>query len=324
MITFKAVTKQYGEDDIALDSLSFDVAPGELVFITGASGSGKTTLMRLLTLETLPSAGEILFEGTALSEIPTKHLHLHRRKIGVVFQDYRLLPELNVWENIALPLFVAGKPESEVAERVTDLLRLVQLTDKALLFPSQLSGGEAQRISIARALASGPEVIFADEPTGNLDPETAHHIAELLIKINELGTTLLFATHDQSFLEKFPKHHRLHLEGGALVIDTARKKASKKSVKKTDETNEGASKTDEASRKEKAEKKKQPAQAKVEIPAKNATSSEAQDKDAPVDTNTPTDTDTSLDTNAPPTTKPNPLSSFFAKLLKKKEKKEES
>ncbi len=231
MITFAGVTKQYGPEDFALQDISFEVEPGELVFITGASGSGKTTLMRLLSIETLPTAGDITFSDTLLSSISPRTVHTHRRKIGVVFQDYRLLPELNVWENIALPLFVSGKSNADVEERVTDLLRLVQLAPKAALFPSQLSGGEAQRISIARALATGPEVIFADEPTGNLDAETAKHIADLLVKINSLGTTVLFATHDHDFLEQFPKHHRLHLEDGTLVIDTV---TGKKKAKKSD------------------------------------------------------------------------------------------
>ena len=228
MIIFQEVSKEFGPEDFALREVSFSVEPGELVFITGASGSGKTTLMRLLTKEATPTQGEIQFGDQVLSKIKASAVHTHRRKIGVVFQDYRLLPELNVWENVALPLFVSGQRDSEVEERVTDLLRLVQLTHKSDLFPSQLSGGEAQRISIARALASGPEVIFADEPTGNLDSETAQHIADLLIKINELGTTVLFATHDHRFLESYPKHHRLHLEEGALIIDSSTVSATAK------------------------------------------------------------------------------------------------
>ncbi len=264
MITFAGVTKQYGPEDFALQDISFEVEPGELVFITGASGSGKTTLMRLLTIETLPTAGDITFSDTLLSSISPRTVHTHRRKIGVVFQDYRLLPELNVWENIALPLFVSGKSNAEVEERVTDLLRLVQLAPKAALFPSQLSGGEAQRISIARALATGPEVIFADEPTGNLDAETAKHIADLLVKINNLGTTVLFATHDHDFLEQFPKHHRLHLEDGTLVIDTVTgaKKAKKSdtSPEPAQETEDKAAEANEIAEPEKTTKSKETAQ----------------------------------------------------------------
>lgn len=235
MIVFKQVTKSFGDEDFAVRDLSFEVTPGELVFITGSSGSGKTTLMRLLTKEYSPTEGEIFFENKPLSHIKPSQVHHHRRKIGVVFQDYRLLPELNVWENVALPLFVVGKPQHEVETRVTDLLNLVNLAHKADLFPSQLSGGEAQRISIARALAIGPEIIFADEPTGNLDQETARHIASLLVKINELGTTVLFATHDRRFLEHHPQHRHLHLENGELIVDSKvstapNKKAAKKVI----------------------------------------------------------------------------------------------
>jgi cell division transport system ATP-binding protein len=219
MIRFDQVTKQFSDDSYALRDVSFTINPGEFVLLTGPSGSGKTTIMRLLTREYIPSEGEITFEEIPLSEIGRSRIHLHRRKIGVVFQDYKLLTELNVWENIALALNIIGKNQDEVEARVTDLLRLVNLTEKAFLFPSQLSGGEAQRVSIARALATGPNVIFADEPTGNLDPETSLSIARLLKKINELGTTVLFATHDVSVLQALPNERNLHLNQGALVGD---------------------------------------------------------------------------------------------------------
>jgi len=219
MITFQRVTKQFSDDSFALRDVSFDIAPGEFVFLTGPSGSGKTTIMRLVTKEYLPSEGEVLFDDVPLSEIKKSKIHLHRRKIGVVFQDYKLLPELNVWENIALALYIISKSQHEIESRVTDLLRLVNLVDKAYLFPSQLSGGEAQRVSIARALATGPSVIFADEPTGNLDPETSVTIARLLKKINELGTTVLLATHDQGVLQTMPDARRIHLNKGELVED---------------------------------------------------------------------------------------------------------
>jgi cell division transport system ATP-binding protein len=189
----------------------------------------------------VPSAGEITFEDTRLSDISRSKIHLHRRKIGVVFQDYKLLSELNVWENIALALNIIGKSQEEIETRVTDLLRLVNITEKAFLFPSQLSGGEAQRVSIARALATGPSVIFADEPTGNLDPETSLSIAKLLKKINELGTTVLFATHDVSVLNALPNERHFHLDNGVLVED------SHKGSSKTTKT---AHKKDEAPLKE--------------------------------------------------------------------------
>lgn len=231
MITFSGVTKQFGDETIALKDVSFEIEPGEFVIITGHSGSGKTTLMRLLTREYTPSEGEITFDGTPLSTIPTSQVHHHRRKIGVVFQDYKLLPELNVWENIALALNIIGKPQSETEVRVSDLLRLVGIVDKAFLFPSQLSGGEAQRVSIARALATGPNVIFADEPTGNLDPDTSGSIARLLKKINSLGTIVIIATHDTGVLETLKGERRLQLEKGELVKDTAGLKSSQSKPK---------------------------------------------------------------------------------------------
>jgi len=227
MITFSGVSKQFGEDSFALKDISFDIQPGEFVIITGHSGSGKTTLMRLLTREYTPSEGEITFDGEPLSEIRNNQVHHHRRKIGVVFQDYKLLPELNVWENIALALNIIGKPQAEIEMRVSDLLRLVGIVEKAFLFPSQLSGGEAQRVSIARALATGPSVIFADEPTGNLDPETSGSIARLFKKINSLGTIVMIATHDTGVLETLKAERRLHLDQGLLVKDSGGLKPSK-------------------------------------------------------------------------------------------------
>ncbi len=220
MITFETITKQFGDGSYALQDVSFAIDPGELVMITGPSGSGKTTLMRLLTMEYKPTQGEITFFDTPLSQVKSGHVYQHRRQIGVVFQDYKLLPEYNVWENIALPLYIVGKSTAEIESRVTDLLKLVNLTEKAYLFPNQLSGGEAQRVSIARALATGPSVIFADEPTGNLDPETSLSIAKLLKTINELGTTILFATHDLGVLKALADERHIKLDNGHLVKDT--------------------------------------------------------------------------------------------------------
>lgn len=202
IIAFKTVTQQFPNGTVAFSNLTFTVDPGEAVLITGPSGSGKTTIMRLLIGEYQPTKGEILFEDQPLSKAYRHHLHLHRRQVGVVFQDYKLIEELNVWENIALPLFIKGECQDTVEERVTDLLKLVELTDKALVFPKQLSGGEAQRISIARALANSPKVIFADEPTGNLDIDNSRHILKLLTKINKLGTTLILATHDPVIIDE--------------------------------------------------------------------------------------------------------------------------
>lgn len=220
MIIFDSVTKQFGDESIALQDVSFHISEGELVVVTGHSGSGKTTLMRLLTKEYDPTSGEIVFNEVPLSSIKPSQIHHHRRQLGIVFQDYKLLSELNVWENIALALNIISKSDEEVEMRVTDLLRLVDLVDKAFLFPSQLSGGEAQRVSIARALATAPKVIFADEPTGNLDPETSVSIAKLLEKIHGLGTTVIIATHDLSVMNVLTKERHLQLEKGKIVKDT--------------------------------------------------------------------------------------------------------
>lgn len=229
IIRFETVSKEFTPESYGLKEISFAVDPGEMVFITGHSGSGKTTLMRLLTKEYTPSSGDIFFHEEPLSDIGKGNIHHHRRRIGVVFQDYRLVSEMNVWENIALPLYVTGKKEHEIEQRVTDLLNLIKLPDKADQFPSQLSGGEAQRVSIARALAIGPEVIFADEPTGNLDPDTSRAIARLLLKINELGTTILIATHDQEVLRDHKTIRQIILEKGSLIKDTGKQKPMKSS-----------------------------------------------------------------------------------------------
>lgn len=236
IIVFETVSKEFTPESFGVKDVSFTIEAGELIFITGHSGSGKTTLMKLLTKEYTPTEGEIFFQDEPLSEISKKSVHKHRRRIGVVFQDYQLVPEMNVWENIALPLYVAGKKENEIEQRVTDLLNLIKLPDKAHQFPSQLSGGEAQRVSIARALAIGPEVIFADEPTGNLDPETSRAIARLLKKINELGTTILVATHDQEILKDHSDSRRIELDKGKLVKDTHAKKTAIKAAKVEKET----------------------------------------------------------------------------------------
>ncbi len=219
MILFRTVSKQFGQDSPVLQDLSFQVEKGEFVFLTGPSGSGKTTILRLLTREYTPDSGEIELDGKPLSEVKKNKVHLHRRTIGVVFQDYRLLSEYNIWENIALPLYIAGKPQKEIEERVTHLLELVNLTQKAFLFPPQLSGGESQRISIARALSTAPSIILADEPTGNLDKENSQMILKLLMTINAHGTTVLFATHDTNILSSTP-HRQVHLDKGRILKDS--------------------------------------------------------------------------------------------------------
>jgi cell division transport system ATP-binding protein len=223
MLKFDAVTKKFPNGTIAFKKLSFEVDKGDLVLITGPSGSGKTTIMKLLIKEYDTTAGKILLEKQPLDKIKNRKIPQHRQKIGVVFQDYKLIEDLNVWENIALPLYIKKESQKTIESRVTDLLKLVGLSKKALLFPKQLSGGEAQRVSIARALSTGPNLLFADEPTGNLDANTSLKIIDLLSKINKLGTTVLLASHDSLVLEKI----------SGKRVDLTRHQTSKKKSSKT-------------------------------------------------------------------------------------------
>jgi cell division transport system ATP-binding protein len=249
MLKFIRVTKKYNADKPALDSVSFDIDSGELVVITGPSGSGKTTLLKLITKEQDPSEGEIYFKEENVNTLKKSKVPYHRRKIGSVFQDYKLLPELNIWENIALALSILGHPDHEIEEKVTDLLKLVSLTDKAFLFPHQLSGGEAQRISIARALSTAPELIFADEPTGNLDASNSLIIAKLLKKINDLGTTVMVTTHDPVVIKHLASARMMELKEGVLTDsdenNSKKKKAPEAQEKKVEDKEENKDKKEE-------------------------------------------------------------------------------
>lgn len=247
MIEFTQVTKTYPTGQSALSDVSFVIEPGEFVFFVGESGAGKTTIMRLLTRQTNSTAGEILFFGQNLGTLNSKAIPKLRREISVVFQDYKLLPDRTVAENISLPLEIADKSKEEIASRLKDLLDLVSLQDKEHFFPVQLSGGEAQRVSIARALAIGPKVLFADEPTGNLDHDSAISVAKLLNKIHELGTTILMATHNLD-LVKLLKKREIHMSRGKITKDTKQKKVAEK---KNEDTND-----EELDKLEKSEEKK--------------------------------------------------------------------
>ena len=266
MIRFQDVSKEFSPNNFGVKQVSFVVDPGEFVFVTGASGSGKTTLMRLIIREYTPSSGEIALFEQKLAGLRQREISALRQKIGIVFQDYKLLPELNVWENIALPLEIAGQPQTEIESRVTDLLKLIGLIEKPYLFPSQLSGGEAQRVGIARALSLGPKLIFADEPTGNLDSENTQKIVDLLRKINQLGTTIIFATHDLG-LTKQEQVRILTLDGGMLVHDSKEKSKQTKPAasKNIDKTTPKKTKSKEEEKKTEIKKSSKKSDKKVMV-----------------------------------------------------------
>lgn len=224
MIDFVNVTKIFQPDKTALDQVNFSIDQGEFVFMTGHSGSGKTTLLRLFLRELRPTEGKVYFNEQDLSELSNRKVAQHRQKVGVVFQDYKLLDDLTVWENIALPLIIARQSHTEIENRITELLKMLKLSGRENDFPVQLSGGEAQRVSLARALSVAPKVIFADEPTGNLDEENGETICTLLKAINKYGTTVVFATHNLGFIGKNPSARRLEFDNGKLVNDSSPKK----------------------------------------------------------------------------------------------------
>ncbi|WP_273843350.1 cell division ATP-binding protein FtsE [Rubrobacter calidifluminis] len=218
MIRFDSVTKFYGRDTLALDDVSFEIGEGEFVFLVGASGSGKSTVVRLLLKEVEPTRGEIYVRGVKLSGIPRRSIPRHRRSIGCVFQDFKLLPNKTAAENVAYAMEVTGHRRRAIRTKVPQMLDLVGLTTKKDRYPAELSGGEQQRVSIARALVSSPPVLVADEPTGNLDPETSRGLMRLLERINRIGTTVLVATHDREMVDAM-RRRVIALEDGRVVRD---------------------------------------------------------------------------------------------------------
>lgn len=220
MVIFDAVSKIYGNGTVALDKVSFAVGAGEFAIISGPSGSGKTTLMKLIIKEIEPTLGKVVLDGDDVTAIPLKNIPLLRRKVGVIFQDAKLLEGKTIAENIDIVLEIMGLPETDIIKRRNDLLELTGISSHRLDFPSQLSGGEIQRVGIARALSTQPKILFADEPTGNLDEETAKGIINLLQDINTQGTTVLMATHDLDYV-KHLKAHRLVLAKGELTKDSS-------------------------------------------------------------------------------------------------------
>ncbi len=222
MLEFKKVSKNFGSIK-ALEDISFNIEDGEFVFIIGPSGSGKTTLLNLIIHRFPPSAGEIVFNKQKIHSLKKKNIPSHRRNIGAVFQDYKLLPERTIRENVELALAIKKVHKKEWLERVNDVLSLVGLSERTDLFPSQLSGGELQRAALARALVVNPKLVFADEPTGNLDEITTSSIMNLLKKINEEGRTIIVATHDKSLIEKHATKV-IELDKGKLTKITVKKK----------------------------------------------------------------------------------------------------
>jgi cell division transport system ATP-binding protein len=225
VITLKNVTKTYKKgakgEVIALDDVSLEVAKGEFVFVVGPSGSGKSTMMKLLTHEQLPDQGEVYVAGKNLATLRPWKVPQLRRELGYVFQDFKLLPNKTVYENVAFALEVIGRNGSQISRRVPEVLELVGLTEKADAMPHELSGGQQQRVSVARAFVNAPRILLCDEPTGNLDPQTSIGIMKLLDRINRTGTTVLMATHDQQIVDSM-RRRVIELEGGVIVRDQTR------------------------------------------------------------------------------------------------------
>lgn len=217
-IKFRNVEKTYKNGVNAVYDMNIDIKKGEFVFVIGASGSGKSTLIKMLYREERPTNGEIYVGGINVAKVKNNKVYKLRRKIGIVFQDYKLLPKLTVYENVAFALEIYGLPTNEVKRKVLKALDLVGLKSKTKSYPNQLSGGEQQRVAIARAIVNSPKLLICDEPTGNLDPDTSLEVMKVIEKINDLGTTVVMATHDREMVNKMKKRVVL-LDNGKLVKD---------------------------------------------------------------------------------------------------------
>jgi cell division transport system ATP-binding protein len=221
MIRFENVTKAYSNETLAVRGASFDIAKGEFVFLVGPSGSGKSTLLRLMNRQERPERGGVWVAGSNINELPESRVPHLRRTMGNVFQDYKLLPNKTVFENVAFALEVIGKPRHVINKQVPQVLDLVGLSGKEDRFPNQLSGGEQQRVSVARAFVNRPLILLADEPTGNLDPQTGEGIMGLLDAINRTGTTVVMATHDHRVVNAM-RRRVIQLDRGVIVRDQER------------------------------------------------------------------------------------------------------
>lgn len=217
MINFSNVSKSYGQDEVVKD-ITFKIAPKEFVSLVGRSGAGKSTLIRLLIGEDKPTKGRVIFGRYEVNRLKNHELPELRRHMGIVFQEFRLLPKKTAYENIVFAMEVAGKPQREIADTAMQVLDLVGLADKTGNFITELSGGEKQRVAIARAMVNRPDVVIADEPTGNLDPLNTWGIINLLIKINELGTTVILATHNKEIVNELERRV-ISIDGGRIIKD---------------------------------------------------------------------------------------------------------
>lgn len=218
MIYFNNVSKIYNKDSVALDDVSLTVASGEFISVVGHSGAGKTTLIKMILAEDSPTDGTVFFESINIHKLKNNELTKLRRRIGVVFQDFKLLSNRTAYENIAFAMEAVGKTDEEIASDVPHVLELVDLGHKMYHFPNQMSGGEQQRLAIARAIINQPELIIADEPTGNLDPINTHEIVQILKKINDLGTTVILTTHNRGVVDSIGKRV-ITLEKGKVIRD---------------------------------------------------------------------------------------------------------
>lgn len=218
IISFENVSKIYPNRSVALDGVGFEIEKGEFVSLAGKSGAGKSTILKLLIAEERPTKGRVVFSGLELNKLSDQEMPFLRRRIGMVFQDYKLLAGKTAYENVAYAMEVAGMPDSDIKRDVTQVLELVGLSERKNNFPSALSGGEKQRVAIARALVQRPEVMVADEPTGNLDPINTWEIIKLLMKINELGTTVILATHDKEIVDALERRVII-LDKGKIIKD---------------------------------------------------------------------------------------------------------
>lgn len=218
MVRLHGVSKQFGPNRFALHSVSFDLQKGEFAYVTGSNGAGKTTLLKLLFAMEKASEGSIVVNNREISALPKKQVFQYRREVGFVFQDFKLLPDMTVHDNVSLPLEIRKMTPAEVEFRVKGVLALVGLGDRADDFPTVLSGGEQQRVAIARSIVSKPALLLADEPTGNLDNHTARDIMQLFQEIHEMGTTVLIATHDESLMDEYPSRV-IQLDRGKIIAD---------------------------------------------------------------------------------------------------------